>query len=254
VFYLINWNIYAYSEVKSTNLLAEEIFDRLDPLAVLIADIQTEGKGYGVNTWDSPLGGLWASFVMKAQDCPPISCPKSLFSIVTALAACDTLASFGVTNLKIKWPNDIVHESEMGFGKLGGVLTNIKYLGNEMEGAIIGVGMNLTSKANYSESTPNYFCLDQLNVHKTPEEVLDVLIIQLTKCLWKTSTIELLNDINALIYRNKVYWGDVKEEKIKVEIKSINEQGELVITKENETFVVKEEQRHLLHYTWLGSI
>ena len=248
---MINWKIYAYSEVKSTNLLAEEIFDKLDPLAVLIADTQTEGIGYGTNTWDSPLGGLWASFVLRTQHCPTITCPKPLFSMATALATCDTLTSFGASNIKIKWPNDIIIEKETSFGKLGGILTNVKYLGNEIEGVIIGIGINLSSKDNYSKSTPNYYCLDQLNLIKTPEEVLDVLIIQLTNCLWKTTTKELLNDINALLYKKDqvIHWREPGKQILKVKIKSVNEHGELVIIKENNPFIVTEEKRHFLDFS-----
>ncbi|MBP1620413.1 MAG: biotin-(acetyl-CoA carboxylase) ligase [Acidobacteria bacterium] len=135
-------NLLWFDEVDSTNRTAARLLtawaDEDDPgrLAdtVVVAGRQSAGRGRGANSWVSPRGGLYASWVgwlpISALDAVPLAAAVSLAGAVEGL----------VPGLKVglKWPNDL----HAGDGKLGGILCQSRVAG---DGAwvIVGVGVNI---------------------------------------------------------------------------------------------------------------
>ena len=76
-----------------------------DEGAVVLAARQTRGKGRLGRTWQSPEGGLYASYVLRPS-APPVA--VSSLSLVVALGVIDALESFGITGARVKWPNDVL--------------------------------------------------------------------------------------------------------------------------------------------------
>ncbi len=120
----------------STNTLAKELaLSGEKEGTVVISEEQTRGKGTKGRSWYSARKkGLYLSVILYPSR-PDIS----LLSLVTGLAACDAvLSSFGV-KVSLKWPNDLVWEGK----KMGGILCESGYLGNRVNYAILGMGLNL---------------------------------------------------------------------------------------------------------------
>ncbi len=124
----------ALDEVGSTN-----DFLRSAPLPaarrwhLALAEMQTKGRGRGENIWLSPPGaGLWMSAVHTSDEIPQ---GLSSFTLAVGVAVADALASAGVNDIRLKWPNDLIVRDR----KLGGILVESITGGRT---AVCGIGIN----------------------------------------------------------------------------------------------------------------
>jgi BirA family biotin operon repressor/biotin-[acetyl-CoA-carboxylase] ligase len=131
-------------KVESTNLHALDNFDRLPHMAAIFADSQTGGRGRQGRKWLSPLGNIYASFILKRLPWPA---PCAAFA--TCLAGLSTLAKFAPgREFRIKLPNDIVCENR----KIGGVLCEI-HKSASATGVVAGIGLNINAGADELDRT-----------------------------------------------------------------------------------------------------
>jgi len=120
--------IFFYSEVSSTMLKAREIAREVETPFVVRAARQTKGYGRKDAFWVSPEGGLWFTAVFQVKR-------LSGLSALLALVVLRALKS-EFSDLRIKWPNDIVFEER----KVAGLLIEVK-------GKVFwGVGINLNNE------------------------------------------------------------------------------------------------------------
>jgi BirA family transcriptional regulator, biotin operon repressor / biotin---[acetyl-CoA-carboxylase] ligase len=111
----------------------------------VLADAQTSGRGQRGRTWlAEPGAGVLLSVVLR----PQLAAGES--SVLMMLAACAgaaAIGSFGLTP-DVKWPNDLL----LGGRKVGGILLETSFVGDELEFAIVGIGLNVNvDVARYSE-------------------------------------------------------------------------------------------------------
>jgi BirA family transcriptional regulator, biotin operon repressor / biotin---[acetyl-CoA-carboxylase] ligase len=101
------------------------------------ADQQSKGRGRQGRAWVSePDGNLYCSTLVRPQRDEP---PMQQLSFVAALAVFDTLAPY-VSQLQLKWPNDVL----AGGAKLAGIL--LESGGTQTAPwLVIGIGINLRS-------------------------------------------------------------------------------------------------------------
>jgi BirA family biotin operon repressor/biotin-[acetyl-CoA-carboxylase] ligase len=120
----------------STNTLAKDLaLSGEKEGTVVISEEQTRGKGTKGRSWYSARRkGLYLSVILYPSR-PDIS----LLSLVTGLAASDAVLSSFDVKVSLKWPNDLVWEGK----KVGGILCESGYLGNRVNYAILGMGLNL---------------------------------------------------------------------------------------------------------------
>ncbi|WP_409199568.1 biotin--[acetyl-CoA-carboxylase] ligase [Methanobrevibacter sp. DSM 116169] len=139
---LFKENIYVYKEVMSTNTLAKFFADQgQDEETVVISEKQTKGRGRSGKKWESPLGGVWLTMIVK----PRIDQTKaSLITLATGVAVANTIKSFGIENVEIKWPNDILIDGK----KVSGILTEAVAKLNSIKYIVIGVGIDVSLENN----------------------------------------------------------------------------------------------------------
>jgi len=137
------WNAARLTTIDSTNdelarrCSAGVVVDR----TVLIADVQTAGRGRLDRRWDAPAGSNLLFSILFA---PPISDPQRLQHAV-ALAVVETARHLGVTGAVLKWPNDVMVNVAGEDGdhveslKLAGMLSTMTQDGS----VIIGTGCNV---------------------------------------------------------------------------------------------------------------
>lgn len=125
--------------IDSTNLEARRRRDQSSRKNILIlAGEQTAGLGQQGRKWESARGmGIWASLLI--QNPSFLQGPLDLVSLYTGVIVCDAIRASGLKNPVLKWPNDILH----GERKLGGILTEINWMGNQPGSIIIGLGLNV---------------------------------------------------------------------------------------------------------------
>jgi BirA family transcriptional regulator, biotin operon repressor / biotin---[acetyl-CoA-carboxylase] ligase len=126
-----------FKRLESTNTTAYRLAEQSAPdWTVVVADVQTKGRGRGRNKWKSPKGGLWFSIILRPK-LPGSKLP--LLQFLTAIATRTALEDETGLGVKLKWPNDLV----IGKEKLGGILVESKTLGAQISYAILGVGLNI---------------------------------------------------------------------------------------------------------------
>ena len=108
-------------------------------LRVLIAEHQSAGRGRRGREWCSPLGlNLYLSCLWHV-DRPPIF--LSAFSLVAGLVVAEVLEAAGVTDPRVKWPNDVWWNGR----KMVGILLE---MAGEPAGPcdlVVGIGMNVNA-------------------------------------------------------------------------------------------------------------
>ena len=140
-----------YKSLKSTNLEAQRLL-AAGPLiegTTIVASLQTEGKGQRGNTWHSPADtNLLSSFILL----PKFLLPRQQFmlNIITSLAMVDLLESLSISNVHIKWPNDIY----IGKLKVAGMLIQNNISAQAIQSSIIGIGLNVNQK-KFDPKLPN---------------------------------------------------------------------------------------------------
>jgi BirA family biotin operon repressor/biotin-[acetyl-CoA-carboxylase] ligase len=124
-----------FREVRSTNEIAGEIASNCADGTIVLAEMQTSGKGRLSRPWISPPGGIWMSLILK----PHIPLAKVYrINMAISLAIARTLSSLYGLKPGIKWPNDILINER----KLCGILMEINAEVDRLNYAVVGIGIN----------------------------------------------------------------------------------------------------------------
>lgn len=130
-----------HEALPSTQDRARELARGGSPHGTLVvAGIQTGGRGRLRRLWGSPAGGLWMSLVLR----PDLEAAPRLTQ-TAAVAVAKALGELGA-GVGIKWPNDLL--AEPGGRKICGILaeSSIRASGPGgaagLDHAILGVGLN----------------------------------------------------------------------------------------------------------------
>lgn len=153
---------YFYRKIDSTQL---EIWRRIeankiDNKTVVIADIQTNGKGTHGRKWHTDeVNNIAFSFFRQ------INCEiDKLDGLTTEMAQIilDIFKEIYQIELQIKLPNDIFYNDK----KVGGILSETKVSGNIVKYIVVGIGINTcqtefdTEIKNIATSIKNEFGID----------------------------------------------------------------------------------------------
>ena len=107
---------------------------------VMMAEVQTAGRGRRGRKWETPFGRTVALTLGVSIDMPASA--VSCLSLVVGVAVVDALSSVGVPAARLKWPNDVLIDG----GKVGGILTELVDAAQPVE-VVIGIGINVGSAA-----------------------------------------------------------------------------------------------------------
>ena len=128
-----------YRVLGSTNSEAMHWAEEAAPhLSLVAADKQTAGRGRADRKWQTHPGAALAfSLVIRPDKNQAISTAR--LTGLGALAVCDVIQSGYGLPAKIKWPNDVL----VGGSKLAGVLVEAQWQGDEIQWAVLGIGINV---------------------------------------------------------------------------------------------------------------
>ncbi|KKN64182.1 hypothetical protein LCGC14_0494340 [marine sediment metagenome] len=132
--------------IDKTRSTQDTVIDYLQndyfPSLLLVAKIQTGGRGRKDDDWHSPLGGFWATLGISTSIFLENS-QLALFHYFTALLITRVIKEEYNLTVQIKWPNDILFSNK----KLGGIL--IDYItGSQKNYLLIGMGVNLNNSSS----------------------------------------------------------------------------------------------------------
>ncbi len=134
----IGKNIIFKTHVDSTNNLAKEIaLNDAKEGTVVVAEIQTEGRGRLGKKWKSESEkGIWMSIVLKPKIHPE---KLQTVTLAAAVSVANTIKNlYGIT-VGIKWPNDILIDNK----KVCGILTEMNCEADMINFVVVGIGINV---------------------------------------------------------------------------------------------------------------
>ena len=137
----IGRDIHHYADLASTNDEAHRLAEQGALHGeVVVAEIQTAGRGRRGRPWISPPGGSIALSVILRPALPPGRAPE--IALAAAVAVCEAARELGARSAAIKWPNDV----ECDGRKLAGLLTELRTDGERTRHVILGVGLNCNAE------------------------------------------------------------------------------------------------------------
>ena len=145
--------VHRFDAVGSTNDLARQwLQENPTPRpAAWIAASQSAGKGTRGRSWASPRGGLWMSVAMPLGDSPEQALAGLGIRVgLAAYRAARSIVTESIAErLKLRWPNDLVIETEAGTVlKLGGTL--IDHISSSV---VVGIGINANNPAPRADTS-----------------------------------------------------------------------------------------------------
>ncbi len=135
----IGKKIYYFPELKSTNIIAKEKVlhgaEGIDEGTLIIAERQSAGKGRLGREWFSPAGGIWLSIILYPRLSPSYI---SRITLMTAVAVVRAIKICTQIESQIKWPNDILINEK----KVCGILTEMSAELDIINWVVVGIGIN----------------------------------------------------------------------------------------------------------------
>lgn len=107
---------------------------------VLVADHQTAGRGRLARDWVAPPAQNVLASVLTTPRCDPGRWP--LVTAAMGIAAADVADAFGVAEVGLRWPNDVLVGGAAP-GKLAGVLAELVLDAGAPAAVVVGVGLNV---------------------------------------------------------------------------------------------------------------
>ena len=201
----------------NTNYLSEDF------LAVYTFN-QSKGRGQYGNSWDiAPEENLAYSFAIKTKN---VSVSDILFNYYTAILIRDFMANLTQTDVKIKWPNDLILKNK----KICGMLFE-----KRKDYFIVGIGINILQK-NFKNLPKAGSILTQTHLVFDLKTFAESLHQYLLKKIGKNSFPENIVEIyNAHLFKkNEISVFEKNKLRQNGIIKNADENGHLWINLENE--------------------
>jgi len=135
-----------FDQIDSTNnyLLQLDSLPK-DKISICLAEEQVEGRGRLGRKWISPhAANIYLSLLWPFK--------KEMYQLsglslaITAILH-QVLASLGIKNIELKWPNDLLYQNQ----KLAGILIETMKERSGIVNVVIGIGLNIAMQPQYGE-------------------------------------------------------------------------------------------------------
>lgn len=221
------------TECHSTNDVAIQKYRSGEAMegSIIITDKQTKGRGQRGNRWFSePHKNLTFSLILTPSFLD--ASEQFWLNMVVSLGVREALSEYA-PGVKVKWPNDIVHDSQ---GKIGGILIENIISQKGIELSVVGVGLNINQTDFPFPHATSIAQLAGAPVNK--DEIFKVIISRIEKyyILLKRGPGKRIKELyQAHLFRFREVSAYNDGEDFLGEIIAISHQGKLVIEKENKS-------------------
>jgi BirA family biotin operon repressor/biotin-[acetyl-CoA-carboxylase] ligase len=139
-------SVHFFERVDSTMDVARELARKGCPaFTVVVAEIQTRGRGRLKRSWHSDKGGLYFTVVLRPEVPPALS---FRFNFAASLVLVRLLRRNYDVDAWVKWPNDIL----VGDKKLCGMLSEMETEADWVSFVNVGLGINVNNDPSQKES------------------------------------------------------------------------------------------------------
>lgn len=173
---------YHFKEIASTNDTIKELLEEEESV-IVTADVQISGRGRNTRSWlGNPGDNVYFSY--GTRQCSAMSSKElSLNQAVGCLAAREALVKVcGADIFKLKYPNDIMVNTENGYRKICGVLVENSFSGSVCQSSVIGIGINVNQTSFPPEIENKAVSLKMLGYDIAIKDIISAL--QETIQLW----------------------------------------------------------------------
>ncbi len=200
------WKLWELPVLDSTNAAAAP----LDAWNAVRADRQTAGRGRFQRQWVSDDGGLWLSAVVPTDS---LGEATKLLPLLAGLAVCRAAAQVGLSQLRMRWPNDVM----IGDHKLAGILIDQPRPGV----AVVGIGLNVTNHPEKVEPalTAHVARLADFLAHPpSPQDIALRLLQELRKVVAEVGS----EGATQAVKRINLLWGKVRDVSLDLDGVTVN--------------------------------
>lgn len=143
----------AFDEIGSTNDEALRWSDAGAPdFALVIADRQIRGRGRLERQWITQPGASLAFSLILRPTPQEAAASNALYAPLCGLAVWQALHDCCGLEAQIKWPNDVLLDRK----KCAGVLVEATWMGPQLTGLVLGIGLNLTADSLPAEAAMRF--------------------------------------------------------------------------------------------------
>jgi BirA family biotin operon repressor/biotin-[acetyl-CoA-carboxylase] ligase len=164
---------------------------------IVIAEVQTHGRGRLSREWLSPKGGIYFTIILRPRISPAYAPRINLMISVAVAGAIDTL--FGI-KAELKWPNDVLIRGR----KVCGILAEMNAEMDVINFVNVGIGINVnTSVVRFEETATSL--KDALGREVSRKRFLPVLLREIEKrqpLLMKEDLLEEWRELSTTLNRD----------------------------------------------------
>ncbi|MCL4827670.1 MAG: biotin--[acetyl-CoA-carboxylase] ligase [Caldilinea sp.] len=143
----IGHDIDYFASVPSTMQVAHQLATdaSIRSGALVVAEEQTAGIGRHQRRWEAPTAqALLVSLILKGEHLPVNLAQLPMIAGIAAVRALAAELPELTDDLGLKWPNDIMLGEDLASAKkVGGILIETSYVQEQVEYAIVGIGINV---------------------------------------------------------------------------------------------------------------
>lgn len=139
------WRLMPFDVLDSTNTALRRMVEagtQADEGLVVTAKAQTAGRGRGTRAWVSPVGNLYASFLLESHAGLVHAAELGFVAAVAVNTTIQTLMPDRASDLALrcKWPNDVLFDG----AKISGILLETAQAPDTSSVfVVVGIGLNL---------------------------------------------------------------------------------------------------------------
>ena len=211
------------NETHSTNSLLKELLAKgewPEGEGFLYAGYQTAGRGQTGNSWESEADKNLLCSILLPPD-------KNLYflNIAVGVAIYRAIRELGISELGVKWPNDIYWRDK----KLAGILVENAIIGSDVKYSIAGIGLNV-NQTEFVSDAPNPVSLKQItgNEYDIDQLMKDLLHAVYTVLDEPEQTV--WSEYKAHLYRREGVWPfEDSKGRFEARIVDVPPSGEIVL-------------------------
>jgi BirA family biotin operon repressor/biotin-[acetyl-CoA-carboxylase] ligase len=144
--------------LDSTMQIAHELAIQPDTLTgtLVVAEEQSTGQGRMQRRWEAPFAqGLLVSLILKEAQLPRNPAQVPMLAGIALVRAIVQVAPELADEIGLKWPNDVLLGEDLATGqKVAGILIESSYRNDQLEYAVIGMGINVNQQAAELPAVP----------------------------------------------------------------------------------------------------
>jgi BirA family biotin operon repressor/biotin-[acetyl-CoA-carboxylase] ligase len=190
--------IHHFREIGSTMDVARDLAKKgAQEGTIVIAEMQSQGKGRLSREWISPKGGIYFTLVLKPK-ISPIYAPR--INLMASVAVAKAIRKVFGLKAELKWPNDVLIEGR----KVCGILAEMEAEVDVINFVNLGVGINANAFIPQFEKTA-ISLKDKLGKEIPRKEFLESVIAEINErqtLLTKEDLLEEWKNLSATLNRD----------------------------------------------------